>query len=358
MAGNSIGKLFRVTTFGESHGGCVGCVVDGCPAGLEISEKDIQPDLDRRRPGQSNLSTPRKETDKITIYSGVFEGKTTGTPIMMYAKNEDPRPQDYDQMNELYRPSHADYTYDEKYGNRDHRGGGRSSARTTLGVVAAGALAKKLLKEKGIEILGYVEQVGNLKTDIDYKKVTLKDVEATDTRCPDPELAQQMTDLILETKRQGDSLGGVVFCSIKGLPVGLGQPLFDKLNSDLAKAMMTINATKGFEMGSGFAGSKMKGSEHNDEFYMEGDRVRTKTNYSGGTLGGISNGEDVYFRTAFKPVATIMQKQNTVTRDHEEVEFRAIGRHDPCVVTRAVVIVEAMAAITMMDHYLRMKAYE
>lgn len=358
MAGNSIGELFRVTTFGESHGNAVGCVVDGCPAGLEISELDIQKDLDRRKPGQNELSTPRKEADEIVICSGIFEGKTTGTPIMMYAKNADSRPQDYDHMKDLYRPSHADYTYDEKYGNRDYRGGGRSSARTTLAVVAAGAIARKYLAAKGMEFLAYTEQVGDIVTDIDYKNVKFEDVEANHVHCPDSKKALEMEELIKSLKREGDSVGGVIRCVVRGVPVGLGMPVFDKLPADLGKAMLSINATKGFEFGSGFAGSAMKGSEHNDEFYMEGERVRTKTNNSGGTLGGISDGEDIHFRVAFKPVATILKPQHTVNRDHEEKDFRAIGRHDPCVLPRAVVIVEAMAAITVMDHYLRAKAYE
>lgn len=356
MAGNSIGKIFRVTTFGESHGKCVGCVVDGCPAGLSLSEKDIQADLDRRRPGQSKLSTPRKESDEIEIFSGVFEGKTTGAPIMMYAKNKDSKSKDYDHLKALYRPSHADYTYDRKYGNRDYRGGGRSSARTTLAVVAAGAIAKKYLK--GIEILAYTQQIGDIHAALDYRKVKLKDVEKNDVRCPDAKSAEKMADLIQSVKKQGDSVGGIVGGVIRGLPVGLGEPLFDKLPADLAKAMMTINATKGFEFGSGFGGVKMKGSEHNDEFYMDGDSVRTRSNNSGGTLGGISNGEDLHFRVAFKPVATIMKDQNTVDRGHKELQFRAVGRHDPCVVPRAVVIVEAMAAIMVMDHFLRARAYE
>ena len=358
MSGNTIGKIFSVTTFGESHGEVVGCVVDGCPAGLEISLEEIQADLDRRRPGQSRLSTPRQESDEIGIYSGVFEGKTTGTPIMMFARNKDSKSSDYDHMKDLYRPSHADFTYAEKYGHRDHRGGGRSSARTTLAVVAAGAVARKFLKEQGVEVLAYTESVGELRADLDYREVKFEDVEANDVRCPDAEAAEKMAEAIVAAKKEGDSLGGVVRCVLRGLPVGLGEPLFDKLPADLGKAMLSINATKGFEFGSGFEGTKMKGSEHNDEFEMDGKKVRTKTNNSGGTLGGISNGEDLHFRVAFKPVATIMKDQNTVTSDKEEKEFRAVGRHDPCVVPRAVVGVEAMAAITLMDHYLRMKSYE
>ena len=358
MSGNSFGQLFRITTFGESHGGGVGVVVDGCPPGLALSENDIQPELDRRKPGQSKITTPRKEEDELTIYSGVFEGKTTGTSIMMMVRNKDIRPEDYHTLKEVYRPSHADFTYEAKYGFRNWAGSGRASARETLARVAAGAVAKKYLKEKlEIEFLSYVELVGDIKADVDIEVVTLRDVESNIVRCPDAKAAERMIALIEQVKGEKDSIGGVIRGIIRNVPAGLGEPVFDKLAADLGKAMLSINAVKGFEFGSGFAGVKMRGSEHNDSFYTnEKGAVRTRTNYSGGTQGGITNGMPIHFRVAIKPVATIGKKQRTVNREHESVELEAAGRHDPCVLPRAVPIVDAMAALVIMDHYLRHRA--
>lgn len=358
MAGNSFGQLFRITTFGESHGGCVGVVVDGCPPGLSITEEEIQKELDRRKPGQSKITSPRKEQDEISILSGVFEGKTTGTPILLLAKNKDVKPEDYLHLKELYRPGHADFTFEKKYGLRDWRGSGRASARETLGRVAAGAIAKKYLKEKlGVEILSYVEQVGSIKTDIDFNSVTMKEIESNIVRCPDKDIAEQMIELIEIMRNEGDSVGGIIRGVIKNVPVGLGEPVFDKLPADLGKAMLSINATKGFEFGSGFEGVRLRGSQHNDEFYTDSKgKIRTKTNNAGGTLGGISNGETIYFRVAIKPVSTIRKQQNTVNKKGEKVKLEATGRHDPCVLPRAVPIVDAMSALVIMDHYLRHKA--
>ncbi len=358
MAGNTFGQIFKVTTFGESHGGGVGCVIDGCPPGLEISAEDVQKDLDRRKPGQSKITSPRKEEDKIEILSGVFEGKTTGTPIMMMAKNKDTRPEDYEKLKDVYRPSHADFTYEKKYGSRNWQGSGRASARETLARVAAGAIAKKFLKEKlGIEFLAYVEQVGEIKTEINFIKVTSEQIELNIVRCPDKKVAERMIKLIEQVGKDGDSIGGVICGVIKNAPIGLGEPVFDKLSADLAKAMLSIPAVKGFEIGSGFEGVKMNGSQHNDSFMTdESGKIRTKTNFSGGIQGGISNGEDIYFRVAFKPVSTIRKEQDTVDRSGQNIKLEATGRHDSCVLPRAVPIVEAMAAITIMDHYLRHKA--
>ncbi len=358
-AGSSFGELFRVHSFGESHGGCVGAVLDGCPPGLKLSEDDIQPELDRRKPGQSALTTPRKEEDKIEILSGVFEGETTGTPILLLAKNKDMRPQDYSELSKVLRPSHADFTYQEKYGRRDYRGSGRASARETLARVAAGAVAKKFLKEKGLEFLAFVQQVGNIQAEIALEEVSSDKIEANLVRCPDPEKAKEMQKLIEEVRDDGDSIGGVICGLIRNCPLGLGEPAFDKLPAELGKAMMSINAVKGFEIGSGFAGVCMRGSEHNDPFTVgEDGKAKPKTNRAGGTLGGISTGEDIYFRVAFKPVATISKKQSTVNLEGKEVELEASGRHDPCVLPRAVPIVEAMAALTIMDLYLRHQAYQ
>ena len=358
MPGNSFGQLFRITTFGESHGGGVGVIVDGCPPGLAISEADIQAELDRRRPGQSSITSPRQEQDQIHILSGISDGLTTGTPIMLMAHNKDVRSEDYDDLKDLYRPGHADYTFVKKYGLRDWKGSGRASARETLGRVAAGAIAKKYLREKlSIEFISYVEQVGDIKTGIDFNTVTAEMVEANIVRCPDPQTAGQMIKLIEEVRDDGDSIGGVVRGVIKGLPVGLGEPVFDKLPADLAKALMSINAVKGFEIGSGFAGVSLRGSQHNDEFYTDKQgTVRTRTNHAGGTLGGISNGETVYFRVAIKPVSTIKKRQDTVNINDEAVQLEATGRHDPCVLPRAIPIVDAMSALVIMDHYLRHKA--
>lgn len=357
MAGNSFGVLFRITTFGESHGGCVGVVVDGCPPGIEITEGEIQKELDRRKPGQSTITTSRKEEDEIKILSGMFEGKTTGTPILMLAYNKDIRPEDYQEMKNLFRPGHADYTYTKKYGIRDWHGSGRASARETLARVAAGAIAKKYLKEKlGIEFLSFVEQVGDIKTDVDFNNVTSDQIESNIVRCPNPEVAQKMINLIEKVKAEGDSIGGVIRGVIKNVPAGLGEPVFDKLNADLGKAMLSVNAVKGFEIGSGFEGTKMRGSQHNDEFISENGKIKTKTNHAGGTLGGISNGETIYFRVAFKSVSTISKKQETVTLAGGKAVLEAAGRHDPCVLPRAVPIIEAMSALVIMDHYLRHKA--
>ena len=358
MPGNTFGQLFTITTFGESHGGGVGCVVDGCPPGLSISKEDIQKELDRRKPGQSAITSPRKEQDEIHILSGVFEGKTTGTPILLLAYNKDMRPQDYEHLANIYRPGHADFTFEKKYGFRDPRGSGRASARETLARVAAGAIAKKYLKEiLGIEFLSYVEQVGDIKTDIDFNTVTMKQIESNIVRCPDEKIAQEMIHLIEEVRDDGDSIGGVIRGVIKHVPAGLGEPVFDKIPADLAKAMMSINATKGFTFGSGFKGITLRGSQHNDAFIIDDSgKVKTKTNYAGGTLGGITNGQTMYFQVAFKPVSTIMKQQQTVTRHFEPAELKAFGRHDPCVLPRAVPIVDAMAALVIMDHYLRHKA--
>lgn len=357
MSGNSFGQLFKITTFGESHGEGLGVVIDGFPAGFEITAEEIQIELDRRKPGQSKITTDRNERDQVKILSGVFEGKTTGTPILMICFNTDAQSQDYLQSKDLYRPSHADFTYTQKYGFRDWRGSGRASARETLARVAAGALAKKYLKQKlGIEFLSYVEQVENIVANIEQETLSLEKIESNIVRCPDPIAAQKMITLIEEVKNQGDSVGGVIAGIIKNLPVGLGEPVFDKLPADLGKAMLSINAVKGFEFGSGFAGTSMRGSQHNDSFYLENNQVKTKTNHAGGCLGGISNGQDINFRVAIKPVATIAKAQKTLNTELEEIEFSAQGRHDPCVLPRAVAIVDAMAAIVIMDHYLRFRA--
>jgi chorismate synthase len=358
MAGNSFGQLFRITTFGESHGGAVGVVVDGCPAGIAITEEEIQKELDRRKPGQSSITSPRKEQDIIHILSGLFEGKTTGTPLLLIAYNADVKSEDYHNLKTLYRPSHADYTYEAKYGFRDWRGSGRASARETLARVASGAIAKKYLKETvGIEIFSFVEQVGPIETIIDTETVTAEMIDANIMRCPDQQKASEMISLVEKIRDEGDSIGGVIRCVIKGVPKGLGEPVFDKLSADLGKAMLSINAVKGFDIGSGFGGTRLKGSEHNDEFFTdEKGTIRTKTNNAGGTLGGISTGENIYFRVAFKPVATIKKEQTTITTKGEKTKLQAAGRHDPCVLPRAVPIVDAMSALVLMDHYLRHKA--
>jgi len=355
--GNTFGHLFRVTTFGESHGGGVGVVVDGCPPRLKISTEEIQFELDRRRPGQSKITTPRKEADRCEILSGIFEGQTTGTPISILVRNQDQRSQDYDEMAVKYRPSHADATYDAKYGIRNYQGGGRSSARETIGRVAAGAIAKAILRQvAGVEIIGYVKRIKDLEGAINPETVSLEQVESNIVRCPDGEAAERMIELVERFRDQGDSLGGVVECVARHVPKGLGMPVFDKLEADLAKAVMSLPATKGFEIGSGFAGTLMAGSEHNDEFYTD-DRgnIRTVTNRSGGVQGGISNGEMIQIRVAFKPTATIRKEQKTVTRTGEEVTLAAKGRHDPCVLPRAVPMVEAMVALVICDHLLRQR---
>ncbi|MEM1008825.1 MAG: chorismate synthase [Myxococcota bacterium] len=355
MAGSTFGHLFRISTFGESHGGAVGVVVDGCPPGLPLCEDDIQPELDRRKPGQSHITTPRKEQDTIRILSGVFEGHTTGTPILLLAHNKDARPQDYHHLHNVYRPSHADFTYEQKYGIRDWRGSGRASARETLARVAAGAIAKKyLMLHHNISFLSYVEQVGALRTELDPTQVTMAQIEDNVVRCPDSKMAPQMIELIEEVLRNGDSIGGVVRGVIHGVPVGLGEPVFDKLHADLAKAMTSINAVKGFEIGSGFAGVALRGSEHNDPYIQDDTgQIRPQTNHAGGVLGGISTGAPILFRVAFKPVATISKEQHTADKDGAPTTLAASGRHDPCVVPRAVPIVDAMAALVILDHLMR-----
>jgi len=357
MAGNSFGQLFKITTFGESHGGEVGVIIDGCPPNIEILEEEIQIELDRRKPGQSSITTPRKEEDKIQIRSGWFEGKTTGTPILLVAKNKDSKSEDYLNLKDSYRPSHADYTYDMKYGLRDWRGSGRASARETLARVAAGAIAKKYLKLKlGIEFLSYVVQVGSITTDIADENISLEQIESNIIRCPDQAVAKKMIELVEKVRDDGDSIGGVIKGIIRNVPVGLGEPVFDKLNADLGKAMLSINAVKGFEIGSGFEGVKLYGSEHNDPFTVKNGKISTTRNHAGGVIGGISSGETIYFRVAFKSVSTIMKPQQTVNRDKKAVTLEASGRHDPCVLPRAVPIVDAMAALVIMDHYMRHKA--
>lgn len=357
-AGSSFGQLFRIATFGESHGGAVGAVIDGCPPGLPISKEEIQADLDRRRPGQSAITTPRNEQDEIHILSGMMDGLTTGTPILLMAYNKDAQSHDYDTLKEVFRPGHADYTFQAKYGARDWRGSGRASARETLARVAAGAIAKKYLKVHfGVEILSYVEQVADIRTEIEANSVTAVQIEANIVRCPDADVAQKMIALIETVRDAGDSVGGIIKGVIRHCPVGLGEPVFDKLHADLGKAMLSINAVKGFEIGSGFAGVTRRGSEHNDSFYTdEADRVRTRTNHAGGVLGGISNGEDIHFRIAVKPTSTIRKSQETITLEGESTALAATGRHDPCVLPRAVPIVDAMAALVLMDHHLRHKA--
>ncbi|MEQ8362495.1 MAG: chorismate synthase [Cyclobacteriaceae bacterium] len=351
---NSYGTLFKITTFGESHGPAIGVTIDGCPAGLEIDESFIQSELDRRKPGQSKITTQRKESDTFKILSGVFEGKSTGTPIAIVIENQDQRSKDYGHIAETFRPSHADYTYEAKYGNRDYRGGGRSSARETAARVAAGAIAKLLLKKEKIEISAYVSQVGGITTP-HYTALNLSNTENNIVRCPDNAIADQMIALIDKVRKEQDTIGGIVTCVIKNTPVGLGEPVFDKLHAELGKAMLSINAVKGFEYGSGFEGTQLRGSEHNDEFYNEAGNIKTKTNHSGGVQGGISNGEDIYFNVAFKPVATIMKDQSSVDKQGNETTVSGKGRHDPCVVPRAVPIVEAMAALVIVDFLLRGK---
>jgi len=349
---NIIGKLFTFTSFGESHGKGIGGIVDGCPSGIELDEVFIQNELNRRRPGQSDISTPRKEDDTVEFLSGIFEGKTTGTPIAFVIWNENQHSQDYDKLKEVYRPSHADYTYQQKYGIRDHRGGGRSSARETASRVVAGAIAKLVLKNHGIEITAFTSQVGHIAMSQQFDEVDLTLIESNIVRCPEQETADKMIAYIKQLKDEGDSIGGIISCIIKGVPVGLGEPVFDKLQARLAQAMLSINATHGFDYGRGFEGVSLKGSEMNDAFVKVDDKVTTRTNNSGGVQGGISNGQDIYFRVLFKPVATISKKQDTLDIHEKEVELEARGRHDPCVLPRAVPIVEAMAAMTLLDLYL------
>lgn len=355
MAGNSFGEVFRITTYGESHGTSIGAIVDGCPAGLELTESDIQRELDRRKPGQSHLTTPREEKDTIHIESGIFSGRTTGTPIMMMAYNTNTRSEDYNELSQLYRPSHADYTYEAKYGIRDSNGSGRASARETLARVAGGAIAQKILALSDITIVSFVERVGHIRADIDPLDVTREQVDTSLVRCPDSAASDSMQQLIEEVRADDDSIGGVIRTVIRNVPAGLGEPVFDRLPADLAKAMLSINATKGFEYGSGFDGVSMRGSQHNDPFIQEEGRVHTVTNNSGGIQGGISNGMPILFRTAFKPVATIGKTQRTITKSGEPVTLNAEGRHDPCVLPRAVPVVDAMAALVLTDHFLRQR---
>ena len=356
---STYGTIFKIATFGESHGAAIGVTIDGCPAGLPFDTDFIQAELDRRKPGQSRITTQRREADEFEVLSGVFEGVTQGTPIALIIRNTDQRSKDYGHIATQFRPSHADYTYQTKYGTRDYRGGGRSSARETAARVAAGAVAKLLLQQQGVSVQAYVSQVGRLKLEKVYSEMNLALAEENAVRCPDPEMAEKMFTLIDETRKNGDSIGGIVDCVITGVPAGWGEPVFDKLHAELGKAMLSINAVKGFEYGSGFAGAELYGSQHNDEFYIdrrngdEASQVRTRTNLSGGIQGGISNGETIYFRTAFKPVATIMQDQDSVDSEGNAVVVSGKGRHDPCVVPRAVPIVEAMAALVLVDMWLR-----
>jgi chorismate synthase len=356
--GNNFGQLFRITTWGESHGGGVGVVIDGCPPRIELSEADIQVELDRRRPGQSAIVTPRDEADRCQILSGVFEGRTLGTPISILVMNKDARPEAYAEMKSTYRPSHADFTYEAKYGIRNWQGGGRASARETIGRVAAGAIARKVLctLNPGFELIAYVNHVYDVAATVDPATVRTEQVEANAVRCPDAAAAEKMVEAIENARADGDSLGGMIACVARGVPVGLGEPVFDKLEADLAKAMMSLPASKGFEIGSGFDATRMRGSEHNDAFEIRDGKVRTETNNSGGVQGGISNGENIFFRVAFKPTSTIASAQKTVTSAGKETTLAAQGRHDPCVLPRAVPIVEAMAALVLCDHALRQKA--
>jgi len=347
MAGNTFGNIFKVTTFGESHGPALGGVIDGCPPGITLDLKLIENEMQRRKPGQSSIVTQRKEEDTVTFYSGIFEGKTTGTPIGFLIHNKDQKSKDYSHIKKTYRPSHADYVYDKKYGHRDYRGGGRSSARETACRVVAGAIAKQIIKE--IKITAFVSSVGEIKVNKDYKSLDFSNIEKNPVRCADPNAAILMEKYIKEIRKEGDTVGGIVTCVIENCPIGIGEPVFDKLHAELGKAMLSINAVKGFEFGSGFNGTKLKGSEHNDSFESNGT---TKTNNSGGIQGGISNGMDIYFSVAFKPVATIMKSQKTIDSDNNEVEMSGKGRHDPCVVPRAVPIVEAMSALVILDYIL------
>lgn len=354
MAANTFGEIFRLTTFGESHGKGIGLIIDGCPAGIKIDELFIQSELDRRKPGQSKIVTQRKEDESFVIQSGVFDGYSTGTPISIFIPNMDQKSKDYSHIEQVFRPSHADYTYQAKYGIRDHAGGGRSSARETAARVAAGAIAKMILNQVGVQITAYVSQVGHVMMD-ENKEVQIDNIENNIVRCPDDETAQKMIDLIMQVKKEGDTIGGKVSCIIIGCPIGLGAPVFDKLHADLGKAMLGINAVKGFEYGSGFACVAMRGSEHNDAFIQKDGKIQTKTNHSGGIQGGISNGMPIHFNVAFKPVATIVSGQQTVDINGNESIAEGKGRHDPCVVPRAVPIVEAMAALVLVDHLLRNK---
>ncbi|RSK35328.1 chorismate synthase [Hymenobacter metallilatus] len=351
---NTFGQLFRITTFGESHGPGIGVVLDGCPAGLPVSQEQIQAALNRRRPGQSDLTTPRSEADQVEIQSGIFRGETTGTPISLFIRNQDQHSHDYSHIEHAYRPSHADYTYDQKYGRRDFRGGGRSSARETAARVAAGAVAQQLLLREGVVVSSYVSQVGAVQVPVGYEQLDLTLIDSNPVRCPHPATAERMADLIRQVRDRHDTVGGLVTGVVRGVPAGLGEPVFDKLHAELGRAMLSINAVKGFEYGSGFSGVLLFGSEHNDEFYTDAaGQVRTRTNHSGGIQGGISNGQDIYFRVAFKPVATILQPQATINDQGEAISLAGRGRHDPCVLPRAVPIVDAMTNLVLADMLLR-----
>ncbi|MCP4553440.1 MAG: chorismate synthase [Bacteroidetes bacterium] len=358
MAGNTFGKVFTLTSFGESHGAAIGGIIDGCPAAIKIDLDFIQSELDRRKPGQSRITTPRKEDDKVTFLSGIFEGKTTGTPIGFIIKNKDQQSKDYQHLKDLYRPSHADFTYDKKYKVRDYRGGGRASARETATRVVAGAIANLVLRDFNVDITAFVSQIGPISIENELNDLTLESIEKSMVRCPDEEASLKMLKYVEQLKEEGDSTGGIITCMIEDCPIGLGEPVFDKLQADLGKAMLSINAVKGFEFGYGFESTTMKGSELNDEFEIKNKKVVTKTNFSGGIQGGISNGSTIYFNVAFKPVATIKKQQNTVNKSGKEIDFKAIGRHDPCVVPRAVPIVESMAALVIVDHLLRNNLYQ
>jgi len=349
---NTLGRIFRLTSFGESHGGAIGGVIDGCPAGLKIDNDFVQSELDRRKPGQSYITTQRNESDRVEFLSGIFEGQTMGTPIGFLIRNKDQHSDDYNNMKDVYRPSHADYTYDQKYGMRDHRGGGRSSARETIARVVAGAIAKQLLMALGIKINAWVSSVAEISLDKSYAELDLSLTETNIVRCPDPEIALKMIERIEMAGQDQDTVGGVVSGLITGVPSGWGEPVFNKLHADLGHAMLGINAVKGFEYGSGFGGTELTGSQHNDIFIKTGDRISTLTNHSGGVQGGISNGQDIYWRVAFKPIATLLKEQKTIDKDENETTINPKGRHDPCVLPRAVPIVEAMAAIVLADHYL------
>lgn len=353
MSGNTFGKILQLTSFGESHGKAIGGILEGFPAGIQIDIEEIQYQLNRRKPGQSKLVSPRKESDQLEILSGIYEGYSTGTPIAFLIWNKDQKVKDYDHLKNKFRPSHADFVYHKKYGHRDHRGGGRSSARETIARVVAGALASILLAKIGVRITSYVSGIGNVGLDKEYKELDLSLIEESLVRCPDESISRKMIELIEQTAKNGDTLGGIIKCVVHNAPVGIGEPVFDKLHADLAKAMMSINAVKGFEIGSGFKAAKMKGSDHNDLFEMKDGKISTSTNNSGGIQGGISNGTDIYFNVAFKPVATLMKDQSTVTDQGEKVVLKGKGRHDVCVVPRAVPIVDAMAALVLADHYLR-----
>jgi chorismate synthase len=356
MAGSTFGKIFRLHSFGESHGKAIGGIIDGCPANVKIDFEKVQHQLNRRKPGQSDISSPRKESDTVVINSGFIDNVSLGTPIGLEFINEDTRSQDYSNLETVYRPSHADYVYDAKYGIREHKGGGRASARETAVRVAAGAIAQQILESQNVSIVAYVSSIGGLGMKAIDFEVTTEKVDLNLVRCPNAEVASNMLALIEEVKKEGDTLGGIITCIIKGCPAGWGEPVFDKLHADLAKAMLSINAVKGFEFGSGFEAAKMKGSAHNDEFVEQNGKVSTKTNFSGGIQGGISNGEIIYFNVAFKPVASIKMEQHTIDKEGNNVSINIQGRHDPCVVPRAVPIVEAMAALVLVDHFLRNKS--